>query len=171
MTFPDCQAGFVKHKAEFRRNGNKIAFDSEMGIVESQLKKAADQDCVEISSERISLGPGVHIWISCFRKDKAPDMLDEFQVFFPCEVGARNDTGMQWPSPDYTDLSMGDLARSLEQIFIDRNPDVSLKSKAALRLYGRWLSSVEKGVEIFRSTCQHDELYSERIEVFLDIKN
>jgi hypothetical protein len=163
------QVGFVKHGTEFRRNG--IRFDPEIGLPESE-HAAEDEDCVEVCPERIGLGPGVHLWVSCFRKDEPTSKIDEFQAFFPCELGrSRNDIGLRWPGPEYTDMNMGDLAKSLEQIYLDRNPGRAVKSKASLRLYGRWLSSVESGHDAFRDTSEEDELYSETIELFLDFKS
>ena len=66
---------------------------------------------------------------------------------------------------------MGDLAQSLELIFFNRNPKFSAKSKSSLRLYGRWLSSVEMGRDIFRAVPQDEELYSENLDLFLDINS
>ncbi len=125
-----------------------------------------------MGAERIGLGPGVHLWVTCFRKGEPESKIDEFQAFFPCELGKdRNDAGLRWPGPEYTDMNMGDLAKSLEQIYLDRNPGGVVKSKASLRLYGRWLSSVESGSDAFRDCSDEDELYSERMELFLDLKN
>jgi hypothetical protein len=77
-------------------------------------------DCIEVTAERVGLGPGVHLWVTCYRKDKKNEKIDLFQAFFPCQLGQdRNDAGLQWPSSEYTDLTMGDLARSLEQIFLE----------------------------------------------------
>jgi hypothetical protein len=164
------QAGFVKHGAEFRRNGT--LFDPSLGFQESEhAVTLEDDDCIEVGAERIGLGPGVHMWVSCFRKDDQESKIDEFQAFFPCELGKdRNDAGLRWPGPEYTDMNMGDLAKSLEQIFLDRNPGRAARSKPSLRLYGRWLSSVESGRDAFRDSSGEDELHSERMELFLDLK-
>ena len=160
----------MKHGTEFRCNG--IAFDPESVITMSESGRIVEGDCVEISAERVGLGPGVHLWVSCFGKDSKTQKIDSFQVFFPCVLGKdRNDSGLQWPGPEYTDLSMGDLARSLELIFFNRNPKFSAKSKSSLRLYGRWLSSVEMGRDIFRAVPQDEELYSENLDLFLDINS